>query len=134
MKKFVAALASLGVLASGGAALAHHSGSMFDNTKEVKIVGTIKEFQYTNPHAWLIVSSKDAAGKNVDWAFEFTGGPSALVRVGIKKTTLPAGEKVTVTGNPLKDGRTGGNLVLVTKADGSTVSPRTGPAPARAPG
>ena len=120
------AVALLGV--SAGAAFAHHSGAMFDAAKEVTLQGTVKEFQYTNPHSWLVVSVPDAAGKVTDWSFE-AEGPSTLLRAGIKKSSLMPGEKVTVKGHPLKDGRPGAGLMNVTKADGTVLNPR--PAPPR---
>jgi hypothetical protein len=129
MKKIVMALsASALLLATAGAAFAHHSGAMFDATKEVDIQGTVKEFQYTNPHSWLIVNVPDASGKVTEWGFE-AEGPSTLLRAGIKKSSLMPGEKVTVKGHPLKDGRPGANLMLITKADGTQLSPRGAPAP-----
>lgn len=126
--------ASAGLLltAAAGAALAHHSAAMFDATKQVTVQGTIKEFQYTNPHSWLIVSVPDASGKVTDWSFE-AEGPSTLLRAGIKKSSLPAGEKVTVRGRPMRDGRPAGSLMDVTKADGTVLSPRPGPRPAAPP-
>jgi hypothetical protein len=131
-----AGVAVAGACASGGAALAHHSTAMFDSDKLVTLQGTVKEFQYSNPHSWLIVSVPDAAGKVVDWGFE-AEGPSTLARAGIRKATLLPGEKVTVKGRPLKDGRPGAALLDVTKADGTYISPRPGasrPAQGSAPG
>jgi hypothetical protein len=132
MKKTVVALGvSALVLASAGAAFAHHSGAMFDGTKEVSLQGTVKEFQYTNPHSWLVVNVPDASGKVTEWSFE-AEGPSTLLRAGIKKSSLMPGDKVTVKGHPLKDGRPGANLMNVVKADGTYLSPRGGPPPAAA--
>ena len=84
MKTTIAALgvAAL-VLGSAGAALAHHSGAMFDAQKELTLQGTVKEFQYTNPHSWLVVNVPDAAGKVTEWSFE-AEGPSTLLRAGIE--------------------------------------------------
>jgi hypothetical protein len=65
------------------AAWAHHSVAMFDLTQSVTIQGTVKEFQFTNPHSWLQVMVTGADGKAVEWAFE-AQGPSSLLRVGIK--------------------------------------------------
>jgi hypothetical protein len=112
-------------IASSGAALAHHSGAMFDSSKEVSLAGTVKEFQYTNPHSWLVVNVPDARGKVTEWSFE-AEGPSTLLRAGIKKSSLTPGDKVTVKGHPLKDGRPGAGLVSVTKADGTMLNPRPG--------
>jgi hypothetical protein len=132
MQKTVLALgAGALMLASAGAALAHHSGAMFDAAKEVSLAGTVKEFQYTNPHSWLVVNVPDASGKVTEWSFE-AEGPSTLLRAGIKKSSLMPGDKVTVKGHPLKDGRPGAGLMNVTKADGSVLNPRPGAPPAGA--
>jgi hypothetical protein len=126
-KRLVAAsITALSVAALAGPALAHHSGSMFDPTKTVTLEGTVKEFQYTNPHSWLEIVVVGADGKPVEWGFE-SEGPSTLLRAGIKAKSFMPGEKVTVTGHPMKDGRTAGSLMSVTKADGSVLSPRGRP-------
>jgi hypothetical protein len=114
-----AAFSALGVgalLLAAGPAAAHHSGAMFDQTKQITVTGTIKEFQYTNPHSWVLVLVPDATGKTVEWGFE-SEGPSSLLRQGIKRSSLKEGDKVTVLGNPMKDGRPAGSLLTVTKLD-----------------
>jgi hypothetical protein len=112
--------AGISVMASVPA-FAHHSGAAYDRDSDVDLAGTIKEFQYTNPHSWLIVEVADKTGKTVDWGFE-AEGPSTLLRAGIKISSLKPGEKVGVKGHPLKDGRPAALLVSVTKADGSVLS------------
>jgi hypothetical protein len=130
MKKTLGSLAALVVVSFGGAALAHHSGAMFDNAKTVTLQGTVKEFQYTNPHSWLQIMTVGPDGKQVQWGFE-AEGPSTLLRAGIKAKSFVPGDKVTVTGHPMKDGRTAGGLISVTKADGTVFTPRPPmPAPA----
>ena len=119
-------------LAALAPAFGHHSASMFEPTKTVTLSGTVKEFQYTNPHSWLVVNVPDASGKVTEWSFE-AEGPSTLLRAGIKKSSLNPGDKVTVRGHPLKDGRPGAGLIDVTKADGTVLSPRGAPAPAAKP-
>jgi hypothetical protein len=121
-----ASIAALPVAALAPPALAHHSGSMFDPTKTVTVEGTVKEFQYTNPHSWLEIMVVGADGKAVEWGFE-AEGPSTLLRAGIKAKSLLPGEKVTVVCHPMKDGRTAGSLMSVTKADGTVLSPRGRP-------
>jgi hypothetical protein len=129
MKKLLVAVSFAALSAAGlgaGPALAHHSGSMFDPTKTVTLEGTVKEFQYTNPHSWLEIVVVGADGKPVEWGFE-SEGPSTLLRAGIKAKSFMPGEKVTVTCHPMKDGRTAGSLMSVTKADGTVLSPRGRP-------
>ena len=114
---------ALGVvgLVVAGPALAHHSIAMFDMKKDVTITGTVKEFQYTNPHSWLYVVGADETGKAGEWGFE-AEGPSTLLRSGIKKSSLVAGDKVVVKGHPMRDGRTAAALVSVQKANGEVLS------------
>ena len=84
--------------------VAHHSGAMFDEKKSVTLTGVVKEFQYTNPHSWLLVDVKDASGKVTTWGFE-AEGPSTLLRARIRKSDFPAGTQVRITGHPMRDGR-----------------------------
>ena len=123
MKKAVlAAFVGAGLLAMGtGPVSAHHSSAMYDRDNEVELAGTIKEFQYTNPHSWLIVAVVGKDGKTVDWGFE-AEGPSTLLRAGIKISSLKPGEEVVVKGRPMKDGRPAAGLVSAAKADGSVLS------------
>ena len=81
---------------------AHHSGTMFDYTKLVEIKGTVKEFQYTNPHSWFYIDVKDEAGNIAHWAFE-AGTPSGMIRNGYKASVIKQGDVVTVTGFRAKD-------------------------------
>ena len=104
-------------------ASAHHSGAMFDSGKEVVLVGTIKEFQYTNPHSWIQVMVPNAGGADVEWSIE-TAAPIVLLRAGIRANALVPGDKVTVRAHPLRSGGAGGNLIDVTKADGTVLSTR----------
>ncbi len=131
MSRVLAAAAALAVLAAGASpALAHHSFAMFDRTKEINISGTVKDFQYTNPHSWVIVVVPGADGQMVEWGFE-SEGPSTLLRNGVKKSSIQAGDKVTARAYPMRDGRPAGSLISITKADGKVISFRSnGPAPA----
>ncbi len=107
-------------------AAAHHSGAMFDDDKEVTMSGTVKEFQYTNPHSWLLVDVKGADGKVVTWGFE-AEGPSTLLRAGIRKSDFAPGTPVTITGHPMRDGRPAAAWVKATRtSDSKEFLPRTG--------
>ena len=98
-------------------ALAHHSFSMFDNTKEITISGVIKEFQWTNPHTFTWVDVANGSGGTDTWGIEGMS-PNYLGRRGWTKNTLKPGDKVSVVIYPLKDGQKGGTFLRCTLADG----------------
>jgi hypothetical protein len=118
------------VLLGGASALAHHSGAMFDRTKTVELVGTIKEYQFANPHVWIEVmvppSGKKAAGEAVQWSIEGEG-PAIMARIGLGPSVLKPGDKVTVRTHPLRDGRSGGSLISITLPDGRVLPPPRSP-------
>jgi hypothetical protein len=109
-------------LAAAGAspALAHHSFAMFDNSKQVTLVGTVKQFQYSNPHSWIQLVVTTPSGGTDEWTIEALS-PNVLGREGWKRNSLLAGQKVTVLLHPLRDGTHGGNLISVTLPDGVTL-------------
>ena len=100
MKKFLKSTLA-GTLLMASAAYAHHSATMFDDQKEVTVNGVIKEFQYTNPHSWLIVTVTNDDGTTTDWGFE-AEGPSTLARAGIRKSDFTPGTEITITGHPMR--------------------------------
>jgi hypothetical protein len=106
-------------------ALAHHSAVMFDDAKEITVSGTVKEFQYTNPHSWLLVDVKNDDGSVTTWGFE-AEGPSTLTRAGIRKSDFAPGTALTITGNPMRDGRPAALWVKATRGDGKEFDPRAG--------
>ncbi len=115
VSKMMLAIAGVAVVGLAAApAFAHHSFAMFDNQKTVVLDGTVKEFQWTNPHSWVQLIVKDpATGKDVEWSIE-GGSPNGLSRYGWKRTSLKPGDKAQVTIHPLKDGTNGGSLAGVT--------------------
>ncbi len=113
----MASVAAAALVAAGSAA-AHHSTAMFDMNKNVVLQGTIKEFQWTNPHTWIVFDVPNASGGVDEYGIEGMS-PNYLVRAGWDKHTLSSGEKVELTIHPLKDGRKGGFDVSVKKPDGT---------------
>ncbi|MGC4029290.1 MAG: DUF6152 family protein [Steroidobacteraceae bacterium] len=99
-------------------AFAHHSYSMFDLTKDVTLVGTVTKFEWSNPHSHIYLNVVGTDGKETEWQIE-AGSPNGMGRRGWKSTSLAPGEKVTLSGHPLRDGTNGASLVSVTKADGT---------------
>jgi hypothetical protein len=111
------------MFASTGAALvAHHSFAMFDMDKDLKLVGTITDVKWQNPHTHF--GLRVAAGRGVDpatvgdWAIE--GAAIAIMsRQGWTKITLKVGDKATIVGHPLKSGEKGASLFYLIRPDGS---------------
>jgi uncharacterized protein DUF6152 len=113
------------LLATAGRGWAHHSATMFEQTKTITVEGVVKEFQWTNPHSWLLVDVTDKTGKVTTWGFE-AEGPSTLQRAGIRPSEFKAGTRVTMTGRPMKDGRPAAIWVLAVRGDGKKFDPREG--------
>ena len=119
MRRQLVAWAAGAVLVSlGGAALAHHSFAMFDADQKTTLSGTVKEFQWTNPHAWIFVMVPNHDGQLDQWAVELMG-PGGLSRQGWTQTTLTPGMNVKLTIHPLRDGANGGQFVGLTLPDGT---------------
>jgi hypothetical protein len=113
------------------AGLAHHSYAMFDLTKTVTLQGTIRDFQWTNPHSWIWIDVPGATGANEQWGIEGMS-PNYLARRGWSKHTLNPGDKVSVVIHPLKGAEHGGSFLSVTLPDG-TVMRQSGEPPPAAP-
>jgi hypothetical protein len=125
-------LAAAMFAALAGPAVAHHSFAMFDAAKTITLVGTVKEFEWTNPHAWMHITTMDAAtGQPMDWSFEM-GSPGQLGSHGMKPDSVKPGDKITLQAHPMKDGSHGGQYMSATLADGRTFGNRAGPAAAPA--
>ena len=108
---------------------AHHSAVMFDDAKEVTMTGVVKEFQFTNPHSWLLVDVTDKDGKVTTWGFE-AEGPTTLMRNKVRPGDLKAGTRLTITGHPMKDGRPAALWMKAVRDDGVEFFPSgRGPQP-----
>src|SRR5438552_17761796 len=116
----VLAVAIFVVLVSVQTVAAHHSGAGFDATKVVEIKGTIKEFQFKNPHTWIQVLVDDGSGKTTEWSLEW-GSPNQLGRMGYRPSSFPAGAKVTVRLNPVRNGAPAGGFIAAKFEDGKTI-------------
>ena len=117
MKRSHVLFALIGAAALGTPpALAHHSFAMFDAQKEVTLSGTVREFQWTNPHSWLQVQVPQG-GASVEYSIEL-GSPNSMSRRGWRKSTFKPGDKITFAMNPMRDGSSGGSLVYALDAQG----------------
>lgn len=98
------------------AAQAHHAFSMFDMTKTVTLSGTVKEFQWNNPHSFIqLLVPTDGAVQ--EWSIEM-GSPMNLMRIGWRPKSLRAGDKVTVVIHPTRAATKGGSFLSAIAADG----------------
>ncbi|MFT3907705.1 MAG: DUF6152 family protein [Steroidobacteraceae bacterium] len=113
----VAAVAAFVALGSVGPASAHHSFAMFDQGKTVTLKGSVREFQWTNPHSWIQLLVSDEQGNTTEWGIEL-GSPSGLLRQGWTSKSLQPGDKITVTVHPLRDGTPGASFMNATRDDG----------------
>ena len=121
MRLRILSLATVASAAMAAPASAHHSFAMFDATKPMTMTGTVREFEWVNPHSWLRLMVLDqASGKTMEWAFEL-GSPVQQISAGWKADSVKPGDKVTVTIHPMKDGSRVGGLISATLPNGATL-------------
>ena len=121
MKLKALSLAAIATFALAVPSSAHHSFAMFDAAKDVTLKGTVKEFEWTNPHSWLRVTVTDEkTGKPVLWALELSS-PARLTTMGMHRDSVKAGDQVSVTFHPMKDGTRGGQFMSAVLPGGKNV-------------
>lgn len=108
------------LLGFSGLACAHHSFAMFDLTRSVTLVGTVTQFQWTNPHSYIELNVPGSQGGPARWSVEMNS-PNNLRREGWRSSTLKRGDKVTVVVNPLRNGKKGGLFVSVKLPNGKMI-------------
>jgi hypothetical protein len=114
------ALAALTVAAAAALcwpAQAHHSFAVYDTNKTVTLKGSVKTFQWSNPHCviWVLIQPEDR-GEPQEWSIETTS-PGVLTRSGWTRNSVKPGDRVSVEFNPLRDGFHGGRLYSLTLLD-----------------
>ena len=125
MKREVLLLAGAAAFVAAPA-LAHHSFAMFEREKYVSVTGTVKEYEWTNPHVWIHITVPNAQGKPVEWGFEMQS-IAQDTRAGWRADTVKPGDKITIEYHPLKDGSRGGQLMSATLATGQHLGPPANP-------
>ena len=117
----VVSLTAFAAAAVAAPAFGHHSFAMFDAEKTVTLQGTVKEFEWVNPHSWLRVMVNDQkTGKPVLWALELSS-PARLTTMGMHADSVKAGDVVSVTFHPMKDGTRGGQFMAAKLPNGKNV-------------
>jgi hypothetical protein len=116
--------AGVAALAFAANAIAHHSHAYYAPAEEKIVNGTVKEFDWRNPHSWITIEVADeASGELKEWAFE-ARAPNMLSSQGWSADSLQPGDEIAVTFRPLINGGNGGLLREVTRADGTVLSDR----------
>ena len=103
-----------------GTTVAHHSPVMFDQAQQVTLTGTVREFQWTNPHAYIQLIVKNEQGQDEEWSLEM-GASVYLYNLGWRPSSVKAGDTLTVTIAPLRKGGNGGLLLKAATADGQPI-------------
>ena len=108
--------AGIAALLSAATAQAHHSRAMFDLEKPVTLTGTVRAFEWTNPHCYIQLVVEDG-GRQTEWNMEM-GAPVYLYNRGWRPSTLKAGDRIRITASPLRSGAHGGLVLSAESLDG----------------
>lgn len=100
--------------------IGHHAASMFDRDKTVDLEGEIVEFQWTSPHIWIQIMVEDETGAKEEWSIE-GGVPNRLFRAGWRPNSFEPGDRVTIRGNPMRDGGKAALFIGAKFDDGATL-------------
>lgn len=114
-----------GALLAAPPVLAHHGAGLFDPNEIVTLEGTVTQFHFVNPHVLLYIKARDEDGKETEWAGELTS-PNRLAREGsanVKwhKNILKPGDRITMTGNPARNGAPAMDITKIVDANGQTL-------------
>lgn len=120
---FVALVLFAGLFMVSSPALAHHSTAEYDMSQVTVVKGSVTQFEWTNPHAYIHVESKDDKGKVEKWAGEL-GSLGMLSRVNWNRDSVKPGDQITMYGNPAKDGKTMMHITKIVYANGQELSAR----------
>ncbi|MGC3979707.1 MAG: DUF6152 family protein [Steroidobacteraceae bacterium] len=102
------------MLMCAAVAHAHHSAAAFDRSKPYEMNGTVKSFNWANPHAWIYVDVPN--GKGGSDTYELEGpGLNSMARNGWNGRTLKTGDKVKIVVAPYRDGSKRGEFMAVFK-------------------
>jgi len=108
--------------------VAHHGSAAFDTGKTVTLKGTVKEWVYSNPHCLLRLDVTGADGQVVQWVAEGQA-PNVIFPAGYRRDSFKPGDQVTVSVEPVKNGRPMGRILQPVLADGKALGRASSPSP-----
>jgi hypothetical protein len=100
--------------------MAHHGTSTYDMEKEIQLTGTVKKWEFDNPHSWLWLNATVPQKPAEEWSIE-SAPPSYLSQRGWSASTLKAGETLTVLVSPLRGEPRRAILLEVKRASGESL-------------
>jgi|SRR5215475_6843689 len=118
-RRVIVSIATVGLLLQAPL-IAHHGAAAYDVGKKVVLKGTVKQWVYSNPHCLLTLEVKGDDGQVVRWIVEGQA-PNVVFPAGYRKDTFTFGDEVTVTVEPVKNGRPLGRILAAVTADGTTL-------------
>lgn len=118
--RFLAMALGLTLMFPGSALFAHHSTAMYNMANPTTVTGTVKRFEWTNPHAYIYLEVKDESGNTTEWAIEMMS-LNHLKSYGWSRNTVQPGEVITCTGGAAKSGLPAMLSSLVKLANGDVI-------------
>lgn len=113
---------AIGIVGFAVPTLAHHSFAMFDQSRLIELSGTVAEFYWVNPHPHIILNVDPGPGVDPqvvgEWDIE-CANTNAMRAQGWTSSTVKPGDRVTIVGNPLRNGAKGATLFYVILSDGT---------------
>jgi len=121
-KRFVFLFAfAAGLILLSNPVFAHHSTAEYDMTALTSVKGTVTQFEWSNPHAYIHIQVKDDKGNTVEWTAELAS-LGMLARVNWKRDTVKPGDEITIYGNRAKNGKNAMRLNKIVFANGQELS------------
>ncbi len=125
LERFVI-IAALALIIFGGTLWAHHSVAGYDTQKVITVHGVIKEFNWRNPHVYIVWDVKDESGKVVEWAGELSS-PTTMIQMGMNRNSLKPGDEVLISLHPSRTSNPLGVIQKIEMANGKIVVDKVAP-------
>jgi Family of unknown function (DUF6152) len=119
-KTLAACFVILSLVSAAGPVFAHHSTAMYDMANPVTVTGTVKRFEWTNPHAFIFIDVKDEKGNVVEWEIELMS-LNHLRSYGWVRDTVKSGDQISCTGGRAKSGAASMISAMIKLPDGREI-------------